>query len=219
MQVDRPDERRRYGRVKLDEPLPARFGASRVAVFELSVVGFLVAHEHRYAPGEEHPLTVQWNGENIELVCRMIRSTLWRLTRSIGEPSVYHSGLQITETIGDSYNRLREMIYDRIVRALEEQKANAHGIPPLSAYMYQPEKGDLFRRCELIDSRWRKTETVHSEQPPNGFTISAEVMPAYVEMLCRTWEITTTEGRRLTQMLAELSINKKEGIPTRRYVP
>jgi hypothetical protein len=31
--------------------------------------------------------------------------------------------------------------------------------------------------------------------------------------------MTTPEGRRLTQMLAELSINKAEGIPTRRYVP
>ena len=30
-------------------------------------------------------------------------------------------------------------------------------------------------------------------------------------MLCHTWENTTTEGRRLTQMLAELSISKSGG--------
>jgi hypothetical protein len=31
--------------------------------------------------------------------------------------------------------------------------------------------------------------------------------------------MTTAEGRRLTQMLAALSISRNEGIPTRRYIP
>jgi hypothetical protein len=85
--------------------------------------------------------------------------------------------------------------------------------------MYQPEKGELLRRCEFIDGEWRKSETIRPQQPPNGFTISADVDPDHVAMLCDTWENTTAEGRRLTQLLAELSISRAEGIPTRRYVP
>lgn len=214
-----PAERRRYGRIKLDEPLAARFGETRAKVIEVSIVGFRIAHEGRLTVGERRPLVLDWQGTPIELGCSLVRSTLWRLARALGEQSIYHSGLRIVETSRESFDRLRELIAERILRALEEQKANARGIPPLAAYMYQPEKGDLFRRCELVDGAWRKTETIRTAQPANGFTVSAEVEPHHVELLCETWERTTDEGRRLTRMLAELSVSKGEGIPTRRYVP
>ena len=212
-------ERRRFGRVKLELPLAARFGESRVRILEMSILGFLIAHEGRFQPGDTRHLGLEWDGSKIELICRIARSTLYRLAKAMGERSLYHSGLQIMESVGNSYQRLRELMAQRIIRALEEQKANARGIPPLAAYMYQPEKGELFRRCELIDGVWRKTETIHPDQPREGFTISAEVDPYHVEMLCETWQTTTTEGRRLTQMLAALSVDRAEGIPTRRYVP
>jgi len=217
--LDGTPERRRYGRIRLDHPLSARFGETRVKVLELSVVGFLIAHEGRIPPSEARRLLVDWQGTIIDVGCTVVRSSLWRLSKRMGEQSVYHTGLRIRELAQEASARLRELIAERIVRALEEQKANAHGIPPLAAYMYQPQKGDLFRRCELIDGVWRKTETIRSTQPPNGFTISTEIDPQHVELLCRTWENTTAEGRRLTQMLAELSLSKAEGVPTRRYIP
>ena len=217
--MSRPKERRRYGRIRLEEPLAGRFGVSRVAVFEVSVNGFMIAHEVRYAPGEVDHLVVDWEGTSLDLICRLVRSTIFRLAKSLGEKSIYHSGLQIVDSIGDAYEKLRELMAARIIRALEEQKSNARGIPPLAAYMYQPGKGDLYRRCEMVGGEWRKSETSHAEQPPHGFTVSAEVEPEAVELLCRTWEMTTAEGRRLTQMLAALSISRKEGVPTRRYVP
>lgn len=213
-------ERRRYGRIKLDEPLPAVLGETRVKVIELSVVGLRVAHEGRLTVGERMPLRVDWQGTAIRLDCAIVRSTLWRLAKAMGQQSIYHSGLRIVgASHEESFDRLRELIGERILRALEEQKANAYGIPPLAAYMYQPEKGDLFRRCEWIDGRWSKSETIRPAQPPNGFTVSAEVAPHYVDLLCRTWEETTDEGRRLTRLLAELSVSKAEGVPTRRYEP
>ena len=212
-------ERRRYGRIKLDQSLSARFGETRSKVLELSIVGFRIAHEGRLAVGDERRLLVDWQGSTIDLGCRLVRSSLWRLARAMGQQSVYHSGLRITDASRESFEQLRELVGERILRALEEQKANARGIPPLAAYMYQPEKGDLFRRCELIDGVWRKSDTIRGDQPPNGFTVSAEVDPHHVDLLCRTWESTTDEGRRLTQMLAELSLSKAEGVPTRRYVP
>lgn len=212
-------DRRRYGRIKLDHPLAAQFGETRAKVIELSIIGFRIAHEGRLSVGERRPLRLEWQGSTIELSCSLVRSALWRLAKQMGEQSIYHSGLRIIETSRESFDKLRELVAERIIRALEEQKANARGIPPLAAYMYQPEKGDLFRRCELVDGVWRKSETIRNAQPPNGFTVSVEVDPSHVEMLCRTWELTTDEGRRLTQMLAELSVSKAEGVPTRRYVP
>jgi hypothetical protein len=214
-----PNERRRYGRVRLETPLTAEFGETRARVLEISVVGVLLAHEGKLAVGTTHDLNVDWHGSKLEFVSRVARSTLWRLAKGAGERSVYHSGLRIMEARGESSLRLRELLAERILRALEEQKANARGIPPLAAYMYQPGKGELYRRCEYIDGVWRKSETIRPQQPPDGFTISADIPPAQVEILCRTWETTTPEGRRLTQMLAELSIDTKEGVPVRRYEP
>ncbi|HEX8619729.1 MAG TPA: hypothetical protein VF911_19260 [Thermoanaerobaculia bacterium] len=212
-------ERRRYGRIKLDQGLSAQFGETRAKVIELSVVGFRIAHEGRLVVGERRRLSVDWQGTTIALDCSLVRSTLWRLSKAMGEQSIYHSGLRIIDSSREDFERLRQLIEERILRALEEQKANAHGIPPLAAYMYQPEKGDLFRRCEFIGGVWRKSETIRPAQPMSGFTVAAEVEPQHIEMLCRTWETTTEEGRRLTRMLAELSLSKVEGVPTRRYVP
>lgn len=216
---DNPIERRRYGRVRLERPLPAEFAGARARVLEISVLGILIAHEGKLAQGTTHEFALDWEGARLEFVCRVARSTLWRLAKAAGERSIYHSGLRIMESRGDSSLKLRELLAERIIRALEEQKANARGIPPLAAYMYQPGKGELYRRCELIDGVWRKSETIRSQQPPNGFTISADIPPAQVEILCQTWEMTTAEGQRLTQMLAELSIDQKEGVPVRRYEP
>lgn len=216
--ADVRQERRRYGRIRLDEPIRADLGGLPVRVLELSLTGFLVAHEGRIAPGETRPLTIHWDGE-IQLHCEPIRSSLFRLGRSLGDKSIYRTGLRIHRYAGDDFDKLRHLIGERILRALAEQKANARGIPPLAAYMYQPEKGELFRRCELVNGTWRKTETSHPRQPANGFTVSAEVDPDHVDLLCETWEHTTAEGRRLTQLLAELSTSRSEGIPTRRYVP
>lgn len=212
-------DRRRYGRIRLDEPLPARFGETRVKIIEVSLRGMRAAHEGRLTVGDERVLRVEWQGRSIELECALVRSSLWRLSKSMGQQSIYHSGLKIVDATTPSFDGLRDLIAERILRALEEQKANASGIPPLAAYMYQPLKGELYRRCEYLGGVWRKSETIRPDQPKNGFTVSAEVDPAHVELLCRTWEMTTDEGRRLTRLLAELSTSKAEGVPVRRYVP
>ncbi|HUR80254.1 MAG TPA: hypothetical protein VM733_05785 [Thermoanaerobaculia bacterium] len=212
-------ERRRYGRIKLDEPLAARFGDDDARVIELSVVGFLIEHEGRFEPGEVRHFAVDWKGAPIPLECSVARSILYRLGKTLGTKSIYHTGLRVIRFESDGFERLRQLIATRIVRALDEMKANARGIPPLAAYMYQPYKGELFRRCELVDGTWRKSETIRPNQPPNGFTVSAEVEAEHIDILCEDWERTTQEGRRLTQLLAELSISTAEGIPTRRYVP
>lgn len=212
-------ERRRFGRIRLDQPLPARFGDAPVHVADVSINGLLIVHEGRHAPGEQRRLRLEWEGQPVDLVCAIVRSTVWKLAKTAGTQSVYRSGLRIVEGSAEALERLRELIAARILRALEEQKANARGVPPLAAYMYQPGKGDLYRRCEFIDGTWRRTETTHFQQPPNGFTVAADLDAEQIDLLCQTWENTSAEGRRLTQLLAELSISKAEGIPVRRYVP
>lgn len=212
-------ERRRFGRIDLEQPLTGFIGEIRIDIVEVSVVGFRVLHEARFPPGEDREIRVTWQEREMRFACNIVRSTLFRLAKNAAEKSIYQSGVRIEEATGDSETVLRDLIAHRVMRALEEQKANAHGVPPIGAYTYQVGKGDRFRRCELTDGRWRKFDTTRTDQPGEGFTISAEIDPGEVELLCKTYEVMPTEGRRLTKMLAELSIRKSEGTPTRRYVP
>jgi hypothetical protein len=213
-------ERREYGRIRLEQPLKGLFGTDEVRVLEVSVAGFRVAHQTPLEPETTRSLVLEWDGVRMEMDCRIIRTKLVRLAKLPGERSLYQSALQIVEYSGNARTELRNFIAERVIRALDEQKANARGVPPLAAYMHhQTKTGQLYRRCELIEGSWRKSETTLAAQPANGFTISAQVAPEYVEMLCQTWESSTEEGRRLARQLAELSIQTTEGIPTRRYDP
>ena len=189
------------------------------AISEISLNGIRLMHDQRLQPVQTHQIRFQWQQFTIRLRGEVMRTTIKKLAKRPGETSVYESGIRITEAVGESDSLLRDMIADFVVRSINEQLANARGVPPLAAYSYQTGKGDRFRRCEFVNGAWRKVETTDPEQPANGFTISAEVEPHELDMLCRTWELCNAEGRRLTQILAQLSISKKEGIPTRRYLP
>ena len=190
-----------------------------VEVVDLSLNGSRIISEARFGPGTEHHLNFKWNDLEVKLSVSVVRCTLFSFAKAPGEKSTYQSGLRIRETIGKSDRTLRELIGSYVIRALEEQKANARGLPPLGPYAYVEGKGDRYRRCELIEGKWRRTETTRPDQPPNGFTVSTDIRPYYVDLLCETYQMLDEEGKRLTQTLAQLSINKAEGIPTRRYLP
>jgi PilZ domain-containing protein len=214
-----PEERRQFHRIHLDAPLPARMGGVPVRLIDLSLNGARIVGEARFGPGTQHELQFDWDMKTLRVNCTVVRCTLFSFAKAPGEKSTYQSGLRITETIGDSDRLMRELIGTYVIRALEEQQANARGIPPIGPYVYIEGKGDRFRRCELVDGKWRRSETTRPDQPPNGFTISAEVRSHYVDLLCETYQQSDEDGRRLTQTLAQLSISKAEGVPTRRYIP
>lgn len=215
-----PTERRKYQRVVLTRPLPGRLGASRIYILDASLVGLRIAHQGTAPPaGSKCNVTFEWEGRFIELECEVTRNALHKLAKSKDEKSIYHAGLSITAFIADSDASLRQMISAIVARALDEQKANARGVPAEAAQCFQTGKGTDFVRCELVDGAWRRTETNRADQPLNGFTISAAESREHVEMLCDTFFNADEEGRKLIKMMAELSISKAEGVPTRRYVP
>lgn len=214
-----PEERRQFHRIHLDAALPARMHDVPVQVVDVSLNGARIVGEARFGPGTEHELHFAWRGQELRLAVTVVRCTLFSFAKAPGEKSTYQTGLKIRETIGETHRVLRELIATYVLRALEEQKANARGLPPLGPYAYVEGKGDRYRRCELVDGKWRRSETTRSDQPSNGFTVSADTRPYYVDLLCETYQAMDENGRHLTQTLAQLSINKAEGIPTRRYLP
>jgi hypothetical protein len=218
-QSERPEDRRRFHRIHLDPPLAGHLRDVPVNLVDLSLIGARIVSDARFSPGTEHELIFSWNEHSARVTCTVVRCTLFSFAKAPGEKSLYQSGLRFKETIDDSDRTLRELIGSYVIRALEEQKANARGIPPLGQYAYVVGKGDRYRRCEFVDGKWRRTDTTRPEQPVSGFTISADISPYFIDLLCETYALSDEEGKKLTQTLAQLSISKAEGVPTRRYLP
>jgi hypothetical protein len=213
-------ERRRYQRASLVRPHPARVGTTRVYIVDISLVGVRIAHQGTLPPpGKECVLVFEWETEPVELRCEVTRNSLQRLAKNPAEKSLYHAGLRVVQASDLCRQTVRAMISELVARALDEQKANARGIPAEAAQCFQTGKGTDYVRLELINGAWRRTATTRPDQPANGFTISADEDREHIEMLCQTFANSDEPGRKLIKMMAELSISKTEGVPTRRYTP
>src|SRR5438445_3500829 len=215
-----PKERRKVSRVTLSRPLVARIGNARVYVIDASVEGLRIAHQGGVPqPGQAVHVAFDWEGQSIEVDGDVTSNNLHKLAKSAEEKSTYHAGLRITKAIGESAAALRQMIADIVARALDEQKANARGIPASAAQVVQTGKGTDFLRCELVEGIWRRTSTSRPDQPSSGFTVSAAEAPEEIDMLCEAYASADAAGKKLIQTMAEMSISKTEGVPTRRYNP
>jgi hypothetical protein len=210
---------RQFERIHFEHPIPARLGDAQVRVLDLAIGGARLLGSTKVTPGAPRELRIDWQGKTVHLKCIVTRCILLTFASGKDQVSTYDIGLRIVESVGDSDKIMRELIATFVMKALDEQRANWEGIPPVGPYVHIEGKTNRYRRCELVNSDWKITSTTRPEQPLTGFTVSAEVAPHYIDMLCKTYEGTDDEGRRLTRILAELSINKAEGVPTRRYIP
>src|SRR5215212_4698265 len=196
-------ERRRYQRVRLVDQVRGVVGDTRIVVVDLSLNGLRVLHQAEVPPvGAACVVKFQWDGRISAL-----------------DLPLFESGLEIEDVRGESAATLRALIESHVLRALDERKANARGVPPTAAQSFQTGKASELLRHELVRGAWRAITTSDPSQPPNGFTISAAEPLPNVELLRMTFADSDSSGRRLIQQMAEMSISRTEGIPTRRYEP
>ncbi len=214
-------ERRRVQRVNLVQQLRASIDGTRAFILDLSLRGMRVLHQDDLGEvARACTVRTEWDGYPLELRCRIVRTTLHRPADANGR-ALYHSGLTITEAVGVSSVTLRRLVEHHVERALDEQKANARGVPPpLAAQSMQTGAPSAFVRHELNLGRWREIVTATSAQPEHGFTIAAQTTRAEVEMLRRAYESATSSSERvMIRRLAALSVSSGEIVQARRYMP
>jgi hypothetical protein len=208
-------ERRRVQRVRLLEPLRGTIGAARIFVLDVSLRGFRVAHQDPIGDlGDPCPLHSEWEGRRIDVTCSIVRTQVHRAADARSSKTLYHSGLEIQQISATSSMALRSIIETHIARAIDEQRANARGIPAIAAQSFQTGNARHFVRHELVLGRWREVATTDSSQPENGFTVAADHTPHEVQMLRNAY----SSSRELVRSMARLSVSG-EGVPTRRYMP
>jgi hypothetical protein len=218
--ADDPQERRKYDRVTLLKPVPAKVGDARVFIMELGVSGMRIAHQAALPRvGQRFVVEFEWEARRLRFECEVVRNDLHKLAKSEKEKSTYHAGVHIVSGTGDAAVVLRKIVSEHVERALDEQRANARGIPAKAAHAFQTGKAREYVRCQLVNGEWRKSTTTRSDQPENGFTVSAEEDPAQVEMLCQAYAAGDESSRTMIRMMSEASLSTTDGIPTRKYSP
>jgi hypothetical protein len=214
-------ERRRLQRVRLIQPLRGVIGQARIFVVDLSLRGLRVAHQDAIGRvGENVLLKFEYEGRSVTIRCDIRHTALFRPAETASGRATYHSGLEVSSATESAAGTLRDIVVTHVLRALDEQKANARGLPAVSPQSFQTGKTSTYVRHEFILGTWRTTATSDAKQPERGFTVSAEHTPAEVEMLRSAFEMSTTrEDRDFIRKMAEMSIGTKDGIPTRRFEP
>jgi hypothetical protein len=239
---------RRVQRIHLTRPLTARLGANQVVVVDLSVLGARVEHHQPLGTptGGHVRLSFSWDDNVIETDCRVVRSRLERFSVGADGLTVYHSGLEFLDPPGQTKETLKRIIGQFIARALHEQKLNARGVVPTSIekmpiFRYgelTENRSDVAEAiggsalptarvakeagyiCFQLENRtWRKKRTHDPGQPAEGFTVSATEDQAQIKMLCDAYEKSDSDGRKMIQLFAQLSIVEGEGVPKGRFEP
>ena len=213
-------ERRRLQRVKLTEPLAGKVAGQRVFILDISRSGVRVAHQDSLGSrGERYPIEFEWDGHYVVFEATLTHTRTHRIGSASPARTIHHSGFTIVAIAPSSEAALREMIAWHVERALDEQKANARGIPAVAARSFQTGHGKDYVRHLYVGSAWRETHTTEPDQPLYGFTISANESREEVLMLRAAWESGDAAARAVIRKMAELSISRAEGIPTRQYTP
>lgn len=228
------EERRRVQRIRLSHPVFGQFANISCTVLDVSLGGVLIEHNTPIQTGAQGTLTFHWQGRKIAIESMVLRSKLERFSGPEAV-TIYHSGLRFTKALGDSFEALRDAMVTQVMRALNEQKANARGeLPPeldkmpifqsglLSAS--RSDSGNLgqtigYVTCSLERKKWRKVKTKKPQQPQEGFTVLAQEDPYQIDLLCETYEKADDDMRNLIRLLAELSVTEEAGVPPGRFEP
>jgi hypothetical protein len=191
------DNRRAYQRLTLIEPLDAWFGDFGVRLVDVSASGAQIEHDEPIPDDARGLLRFYWRNQEVEIL-----ATTARIIQN------NRTGLHFLEE-SDALRSLIAMSAADLLRALQanargDRTGNAVGDETLTSAWHLPIRG--YVRWTFDDRGWHAHPSDNADQPENGFTISAAEPDDQVELLRQTYESGDAEARRLTRMLAEMSV-------------
>jgi hypothetical protein len=193
------EERRAFQRLTLTEPLDGWFGDYSVRLVDVSASGAQIEHDEVIPDDAQGLLRFWWRGQEVEILARTARAI-----------QNNRAGLHFLE---DSAT-LRPLIAASAADVMRALEANARGdraanvVGDETVTSASRNLGSGFVRWVFADGAWSPHLTNDRAQPANGFTIAAGEPEPEVAMLRRTYEVGDAESRRLTRMLAELSVQQ-----------
>jgi hypothetical protein len=204
------DDRRQFQRLRLSKPILGLMRGHNALILDVGITGAFLEHYGEATPGDRFNVKFRWQGQDVEFVCEVARTTVVRTPAGDLENSVCHTGVRFVEAVGDSAERLQDMIATFIGRILAAQKANASGDPSDAAILSQIGEARRSRLRGFVSYRlrndnWWRVPTDSAKQPIDGFTVSAHEDEEELETLCHAYEHGDEETRSMIRLVAELS--------------
>jgi hypothetical protein len=202
------EERREFQRLQLDPPCPGDLGGTAVDIVEIGVLGARVRHAQPAAQ-EYCDLHLSHNKVAIAMKCEVVR------TYQAGD--ALESGIRFLAAIDDSGDKLRSMLAQLVTHEFEVRRQMPHSMPQDAGAV----DGDrtvrgadaAFLCYRIEDGKWHKRRVFLPEQPSTGFTVARTEDSSEMQRLCRVYEASDEEGRRLIRLFAELSVSELLQIP------
>jgi len=192
------DERRQFQRLHLTDPVDAWFGDYAVRLLNVSATGALIESDDVLPEDARALLRFYWRGAEVELLAKTAR----RLAIQTGLEFLEESET-LCALIAASAT---ELLLAQEANAAGNREANFVGDQTLTAAS-SPGRVTGYVTWTLGDGgQWDARRSLLPDQPANGFTVPAGEPEEQVALLCRTYESGDTESRRLTRMLAEISV-------------
>ena len=190
------EERREFQRLNVGRPLDGWFGDYSVRLIDVSAKGALLEHDEPIPDDSRALLRFYWRDVEIEILAQTTRT------------DETHSGIAFLEDNA----LLRRAIADSAADTLRAQQANAAGdrerniIGEQTLTAASALKSFGYITYTLADGTWKRRPALTRDQPADGFTIASGESQEQIDLLCATYENGDAEARRLTRLLAELSV-------------
>jgi hypothetical protein len=211
-----PEDRRAAQRLRLSKPILATMRSQNALVLDIGMQGAFVEHYGTAEPGERVQLAFRWQGEDVEFVCEVTRSSVVQSPGGDGMNPVSHSGVRFVEPIGESDRRLHDLMTTFVTRVLDAQKANAAGTSHAAGATILARLGEARRTrsrgyvaYHWGGEQWTRNATNARRQPSDGFTVAAHEDEDEIAALCRTYESADEESRQLIRVLADLTLSQR----------
>ena len=212
--MQRGEERREFQRLNLEPPIPGTLGTTAVSVVEVGVLGARLHHAEGVIETFSQ-LRFSHRGEEISMRCEVVRTSP---SKDAQYPAAgFESGVRFIAAVGESGDRLRSMLAEYVTKIIDARRKAS----PMKSTAETSIDGDRTIRgadagflCYRLDNGvWRRRRVFLPEQPTSGFTVGRAEDHAEMQRLCRVYEASDEEGRRLIRLFAELSVSEQLQIP------
>ncbi len=210
MQQLRPEERREFQRLHLTHPIAGIFAVTPVRLVEIGILGGRLRHSDPLQGGFGE-LRFNHYANEIGMKCEVVRPN--ETSRHGG----LESAVRFLAAVGDSGDRLRNLLGELVMRELDLRRTHPGSVEVETIDGDQTVRGaDAGFLCYRFEhGAWSRRRVFLPEQPAVGFTVARTEDTNEMQRLCRVFEASDDEGRRLIRLFAELSVSDALGIPPR----
>lgn len=206
--MQRADERREFQRLNLNPPIPGTLGTTAVSILEVGVLGARMQHTDALDV-TRGDLRFSYKDADIDMRCDIVRT--------LPQDGGYESGVRFIAAVGESGDRLREMLAELVTEELTRRRdISAKDLGTAIDGDRTVRGKDAAYLCFRFENKtWSKRRIFIPEQPPVGFTVARTADTDEMQRLCAVYEASDEEGRRLIRLFAELSVSDAMQIPPR----